>query len=158
MAEATFQRNTPQRKVILEELQTACTHPTAVELYELVRRRLPKVSLGTVYRNLELLSEAGLARKLGGGASEARFDGDLDVHCHVRCVECDRVHDVTGRPPELAGPKSDAAGGYEILGHRLEFIGICPDCNRRETNGSVAAEESRACEEELKEEEEKIAN
>ena len=85
------QRNTQQRRIILEELQGVRSHPTAVDLYELVRHRLPKISLGTVYRNLELLSRQGTIRKLDFGGEEARFDGDLMRHEHVRCVRCGRM-------------------------------------------------------------------
>ena len=63
-AEAGQRRKTRQRRVILEELQSVKSHPTAIELFELVRRRLPRVSLGTVYRNLDLLARAGFIEKL----------------------------------------------------------------------------------------------
>ena len=71
-----FQRNTRQREVILEELRKLRSHPTAPVLYEIVRRRLPRISLGTVYRNLELLAKSGVVRKLELSDSEARFDGN----------------------------------------------------------------------------------
>ena len=96
MPERGFQRNTPQRKVILEELQKAASHPTAAELYEIVRRRLPRISLGTVYRNLELLSESGLIRKLSMGSAEARFDGDLEDY--KRWTETRRPREAASQP------------------------------------------------------------
>ena len=71
------QRTTRQRQVILEELQKLQSHPTAAALYEIVRRRVPKISLGTVYRNLELLARTGLIRKLEFAGAEARFDGNV---------------------------------------------------------------------------------
>ncbi|MBN2024208.1 MAG: transcriptional repressor [Pirellulales bacterium] len=131
-------RNTRQRAVVLEELRGVNTHPTAVELYQIVRRRLPKISLGTVYRNLELLSRAGTIRKLDLGSGEARFDGDTRRHEHVRCVRCGRVGDVDASPEEMAGRGalerlSTQAGGYQILGYRLEFLGVCPRCAAAET-------------------------
>ncbi len=93
-----------------------------------MRRRLPRISLGTVYRNLDLLAEMGKIQKLDLGGGEARFDGNLDAHYHVRCVRCGRVDDVYGLPTGtlLDGPRD--AAGYEILGHRLEFVGVCPHC------------------------------
>jgi len=128
MTETKFQRNTPQRRVILEELQKTSSHPTAAELYAKVRRRLPRISLGTVYRNLDLLAEMERIQKLDLGGGEARFDGNLDAHYHVRCVRCGRVDDVHGLPAgaRIDGPRE--AAGYEILGHRLEFVGVCPHC------------------------------
>ena len=128
MSDSTFQRNTPQRMVILEELQKAAWHPTAVELYEAVRRRLPKISLGTVYRNLDLLAEMGTIQKLALAGTEARFDPNPDCHYHVRCVRCGRVDDLGGLAECLVPQQPDQATGYEILGHRLEYVGVCPDC------------------------------
>jgi Fur family ferric uptake transcriptional regulator len=128
MARQKSRRHTPQRNVILEELQKAVSHPTAAQLYEVVRRRLPKISLGTVYRNLDLLARMGKIQKLDLGGSEARFDGNPDLHYHVRCVHCGRVDDVHGPPADLVSDQPRGVGGYEILGHRLELLGICPQC------------------------------
>lgn len=130
MAENTIQRWTRQREVILEELRKLRSHPTAAGLYQIVRRRLPKVSLATVYRNLERLSELGMVRKLDLGGSEARFDGDLRHHDHVRCVGCGRVDDVPGPPLELGPDRQDDWGGYRIVDYRLEYLGVCPGCRR----------------------------
>lgn len=123
-----FQRNTRQRQVILEELRKLTSHPTAVGIYEIVRRRLPKISLGTVYRNLELLARTGLVRKLEMGNAESRFDGNVAPHDHVRCVRCGRVDDVSGPPLDLLGGPANDLHGYQILGHRLEYLGICSQC------------------------------
>jgi len=130
MSRSQFQRNTRQREVILEELRKLHCHPTATGLYEIVRRQLPKVSLGTVYRNLELLSQMGIVRKLGFSGSEARFDGDVADHGHIRCIRCGRVEDVGGGPLDPAVSEDHDCRGYEVLGHRLELLGICPDCRR----------------------------
>ena len=76
MTDKAFQRKTRQREVIMEELAASKSHPTAAELYQTVRRRVPNISLGTVYRNLDLLSQAGTIQKLDTIGSEARFDGN----------------------------------------------------------------------------------
>ena len=92
---------------------------------------MPRISLGTVYRNLDLLAEMGRIQKLDLSGGEARFDGSVDAHYHVRCIRCGRVDDVHGVPthPLVDGPTEPA--GYEILGHRLEFVGVCPHCRER---------------------------
>ena len=131
MGRGRFQRNTRQREVILGELRNLTSHPTAVGLYEIVRRRLPRISLGTVYRNLELLAEMGAIQKLDLAGSQARFDGNVDRHHHVRCTGCGRVDDVPGAPLDLARAKYNDCSGYEILGYRLEFVGICPGCREQ---------------------------
>ena len=122
------QRNTKQRQVILEELQKLTSHPPAVGLYQIVRQRLPKISLGTVYRNLDLLTRTGIIQKLEFGSEEARFDGNLPPHHHIRCVKCGRVDDIHGPPLELLGGMRDDFNGYCVLGHRIEFFGVCPQC------------------------------
>lgn len=138
VADGKLERNTPQRAVILEELRMVKSHPTAVELHELVRRRLPKISLGTVYRNLERLSRKGAIRKLTTGQGETCFDGDLAPHYHVRCIHCGRLDDVFGLS-DLPVPREGALfGGYQVLGHRLEFDGICPSCQEKSESRETA--------------------
>ena len=142
MAQPGHQRNTRQRRVILEELQRLDSHPGAAELYEIVRRRLPKISLGTVYRNLDLLVRNGVIRKLDYGGGESRFDADLSEHCHVRCVRCGRIDDVDEVLGKWPGAACKTLHGYRILGHRLEFSGICPACRglAESERGSAAGE------------------
>ncbi len=126
---AGFQRrNTRQRQVVLEELRKLVSHPTASDVYELARRRLPRISLGTVYRNLEILTREGRIRRLDSMGSEARFDGDVSDHHHVRCVRCESVGDVHGLTDPMARADMTHLGGYEILGYRLQFEGVCPAC------------------------------
>jgi Fur family ferric uptake transcriptional regulator len=132
MKNTGFQRQTRQRSVILDELRRAHDHPTARELYERVQIRLPRISLGTVYRNLERLHEAGMIRKLEYAGQETRVDGDLEHHYHIRCTRCHRLDDVPEITSDLVGQRFEELGGYRVTGHRLEFQGLCPDC-RNET-------------------------
>ena len=121
-------RMTTQRKVILEELRKVDTHPSADEVYEMVRKRLPRISLGTVYRNLEILSERGEIQKLELSGTLKRFDGVAENHYHIRCVDCGRVVDApVDCDIEINNQLRDATN-YRIIGHKLEFIGICPAC------------------------------
>ena len=120
---------TRQRRVILEELRKVNTHPSADEIYEIVRKRLPRISLGTVYRNLEILSDSGDIQKLETGCSLKRFDGNLSEHCHIRCVRCDRIADVPMLPDLKIDLERVNASDFEIIGHRLEFLGLCPQCS-----------------------------
>ena len=126
---------TRQRRAILEELARTDGHPTADELYHRLRKDLPRISLGTIYRNLELLAEHGLVRKLEVAGSQKRFDADTSEHYHVRCERCGRVEDVA---VDHLGHLDDAvaeASEYRILGHRLKFVGVCPACQRKEVGG-----------------------
>ena len=124
-------RMTRQRRAILEALAKVRTHPTADEVCRMVRRRLPRISLGTVYRNLELLSERGLIGKLEAGGSRRRFDAEVREHYHVRCLRCGRVADVSARPAIPSARAIRGESGYEIVGHRLEWVGLCPKCTRK---------------------------
>lgn len=125
-------RMTPQRKVLIEELRKLYTHPTADELYEVVRKRLPHISLGTIYRNLEILSRKGIIRKIELGGTQKRFDGDLEIHQHIRCTECGRIDDLpAGTAVTRCNMDLIEQTGYKVIENRVEFIGICPECRKR---------------------------
>jgi Fur family ferric uptake transcriptional regulator len=128
MKNQPFQRNTKQREVILQELRKLKTHPTAAGLYQIVLHRLPKISLGTVYRNLDLLVKAGAIQKLEHGSEEARFDGEVTPHHHIRCVKCGRVDDIHGLSLDPLGGVTEDFNGYRVLGQRIEFFGLCARC------------------------------
>lgn len=127
-------RNTQQRLVILEELRKMSSHPTACELYERVRKRLPSISLGTVYRNLEILSRTDLIQKIEIGCGTSRFDGNGEKHYHIRCKGCDRVDDISIKQEPTIKKSLQNTRGYKVLGHRLELIGLCPDCRKGSGN------------------------
>jgi len=124
-------RLTSQRQVILEELKKVKSHPTANEVYDMVRKRLPRIGLGTVYRNLDLLAEKGIIRKLEVGGDQKRFDGDISQHYHIRCVECDRVDDIFIERDNELEKNASSCCSYKILGHHVEFSGICSHCQPR---------------------------
>ncbi len=134
-------RNTPQRRIILEELRGMKSHPTASELYETVRKRLPRISLGTVYRNLEVLHQDGQINKLSWACGEARFDAHMEEHLHVRCRMCGAIHDLPadsleGHPafdPRKLEPSSVETEGFLIEGIKLEYSGLCPECRNQST-------------------------
>ena len=119
---------TTQRQVILEEVKKTNTHPTADEIYKLVRERLPRISLGTVYRNLEILSKNGMIQKLEWAGTQKRYDGRLENHYHIRCLNCGRVEDILMEPLSIIEDIFHKVCDYEIIGHRLEIIGLCSQC------------------------------
>ncbi len=134
-------RMTRQRQIILDELRNVTSHPTADQVYEMVRLHLPHISLGTVYRNLESLCEQGMIQKLEMGGVQRRYDGNPGSHYHVRCQHCDRVDDVTMDPVFSSEDSPDELSGYRITGHRLEFMGVCPQCYKnRKPNQSTGRE------------------
>ena len=131
MLQEKNRRITKQRQVILEELRKLKTHPSADEIYKVVRRRLPRISLGTVYRNLEILVEMGEIQKLELSGSLKRYDWDTNKHYHIRCVRCNRVDNAPIAPLNQLEDELYEATVFEIIGHNLEFTGLCPECSKK---------------------------
>jgi Fur family transcriptional regulator, ferric uptake regulator len=123
-------RLTTQRQIILEELAKVTSHPTANEVYDMVRKRLPRIGLGTVYRNLELMADSGVILKLEVGGTQKRFDATVDPHYHIRCSGCGRVDDIEIPVQHHINEVARTACDYEILGHHIEFSGLCKDCRK----------------------------
>lgn len=125
-------RLTTQRQIILEELGKVTSHPTANEVYDMVRKRLPRIGLGTVYRNLELMADSGVILKLEVGGTQKRFDATVTPHYHIRCSSCGRVDDVHIEVQHHINQLAKSASNYEILGHHIEFTGVCDTCQETE--------------------------
>ncbi len=121
-------RMTRQRSVILEELCKVKSHPTADELYGVVRKRLPKISLGTVYRNLDFLVENGRIVRLVSAGAIRRYDGDITPHHHTRCVRCGRIVDIARPAHALSVADMVVPEFAAIFAVWLEFEGICDSC------------------------------
>jgi Fur family ferric uptake transcriptional regulator len=122
---------TLQRRIILEELRKVKTHPGADEIFEMVRKRLPRISLGTVYRNLDVLTELKEIQKFENTGSLRRFDGTPENHYHIRCLKCGRLDDVPFEINTNIEKKVRPLTSYTVIGHRLEFIGICSECSSK---------------------------
>jgi Fe2+ or Zn2+ uptake regulation protein len=123
-------RMTRQRRLVLETVAATDAHPTAEWVYERVRRRLPRISLGTVYRNLQLLVAVGRLRPWRRGPT-TRYDADLSAHDHFSCRECGLLLDLERAPRAFAEERRLRARGHEIEDRVLEFVGICRDCRHR---------------------------
>lgn len=123
-------RYTRQRGEVFDYLQSVRTHPTAEEVYVAVRRRLPNISLATVYKSLDALVEAGLATKLANADGPGRYDCRSDSHYHLRCLKTGQVRDLeTPFDPQLLHKldphlvTSLRQQGFEITAYRLELLG-----------------------------------
>lgn len=131
-------RNTKQKKVILELLKGTDTHPTADWIYEEARKVLPDISLGTVYRNLRVLTENNVIQELNYGSSYSRYDGNPKEHYHFVCNECQRVFDVPLDVHYELDRKVEETTGWKVEMHRLEFYGVCADCQQQERKRNQA--------------------
>jgi Fe2+ or Zn2+ uptake regulation protein len=120
---------TQQRIAVFDYLQSVEHHPTAEEVFFAVKQKLPKISLATIYKNLESLANCGAITKLTYGDAAARYDIRTDHHYHTRCLTCGKLSDLDAEAGDefLAQikPKSD----FTVKDYRLELLGFCADCN-----------------------------
>lgn len=128
MSDKTSTRMTKQRKAILKILENTDIHPTADWIYEQVKKEIPNISLGTVYRNLNVLSEMGKIMTLDYGSSYSRFDGNPRNHYHFKCEKCEKVFDVEIEVLNNLNKKISKKSTFQVKSHRLEFYGICSEC------------------------------
>ncbi len=116
-----------QREMILNNLCSRTDHPTADELYMDLKEELPNLSLGTLYRNLALLSENGTILKFHCGTCD-RFDGNNNLHYHLICESCGRLYDLEHSPLTNLEEMFTESYGGEIRSHLLVFYGLCESC------------------------------
>jgi len=122
------ERQTRQRAAVYAVVSAAHDHPTAEQVHARVRRRLPRVSLGTVYRNLEKLAAQQRVRVVRLADHATRYDGMLDEHDHFLCERCGMVTDLL-RPQRLRAPSATLAPvGYTVRAQAVTLYGVCPQC------------------------------
>jgi Fur family peroxide stress response transcriptional regulator len=124
-------RLTDQRRLILSAVRATDTHPTADWVHAAVRRRLPRVSLATVYRNLRLLARHGWLAEIPGEPS-LRFDARVERHHHFTCSACGRIFDLDQPVDSRLDARVAAKTGHRVSHHRIEFFGSCGGCASRQ--------------------------
>lgn len=120
--------NTIQRSLVLDAVNRLKSHATADEVYAEVAATHPNISKATVYRNLNLLSEMGMIRKLEIPGGADRFDHICKEHCHVKCEKCGRVFDIEIPYIDGLDNRVENRNGFELTGYDILFRGICPGC------------------------------
>ena len=120
-------KHSRKRDAILECLRCTTSHPTAEWVYTQLKPEIPDLSLGTVYRNLNLLADAGeiLSIKTPGGS---RFDRTIEPHAHIICTSCSRVIDVPLPFDAQLDARASEQIGWSVSSHYTIFEGLCPDC------------------------------
>jgi Fe2+ or Zn2+ uptake regulation protein len=128
--ESAGRRYTRQRAAVYAYLHGTDCHPTAEQVFAAVRRRLPHISLATVYKALEALVDAHLATRLADSTGTARYDGRSEAHYHLRCERTGQIRDLPlpydPRLPDKIAPdlvETLRRLGFELTGHRLELVG-----------------------------------
>ena len=128
--EGRGRRLTPQREAVYHYLRRVHDHPTAEEVYLAVKPRIPRVSLATVYKALELLVGCGLASKFTYGNAATRYDIRTDLHSHARCLRCGRVKDLDVAPDRRWVARIKMPG-FRVTDFRFELLGQCAACRTR---------------------------
>ncbi len=126
-------RLTPQRLAVLKVLAASEGHPSVEQIYQRVRTNFPTTSLATIYKTVTLLKEMGEVLELSFNADHNRYDGHKPYsHPHLICAKCKTILDLEVNT--LSGLSQEVARstGYQIVSHRLDFFGICPQCQEKE--------------------------
>jgi len=124
---AKQKRMTRQKQLVYDILCSSESHPTADWIYAQARVAMPGISLGTVYRNLQVLEEEGSIQELNYGKTHSHFDGRADLHYHFICETCGSIFDVHNIMPLDFSDIEDKFPGV-LKTHRMEFYGTCDDC------------------------------
>ncbi len=125
MAGMKFSR---QREAVLACLRSTKAHPTAEQVYQKVREDFPKISLGTVYRNLNLLADCGEIIRINCGDGVEHFDATTEPHNHFICRNCGNVRDLELPSDSDLDARADAVFPGKIEGHEIYFYGKCENC------------------------------
>ena len=120
-------KHSKQKEAILAELRSRKDHPTAEDLYLTLKAEMPNLSLGTVYRNLNMLASDGVILKISFEGAD-RYDGNKELHYHFQCLECGCVTDVDMPLFNDINSKAQAYAKGRIDTHELIFSGVCDKC------------------------------
>ncbi len=125
------QRLTQQRSAVLHAVEMVRTHPSAEEVFHLVRKELPNISLATVYRNLHLLAEEGKIREVQFEGDVLRYDGITGPHEHFYCRSCRTVWDIDRSLSPQAIHDVERSMKASVESYNLDFYGLCSVCRRK---------------------------
>jgi Fe2+ or Zn2+ uptake regulation protein len=131
-------RFTKQRQTILEILRGTYSHPDANWVYKKVCKKIPKISLGTVYRNLNILTQDNMIKELACQPNLTRYDADMKPHHHLMCQLCHTIIDVKQSAEcdvnKTLMEKLIGEFNYQNVSCEIIFTGICPECANRDNN------------------------
>jgi Fur family peroxide stress response transcriptional regulator len=131
-------RITPQRLAILRILAESDGHPSVESIYDQVKTHFPTTSLATIYKNINVLKELDQVLELGFSDDSNRYDGNKPYdHPHVVCTVCRKILDPDIAALEDMTVELVSKTGFSILRHRLDFFGICPECQAKPTDSST---------------------
>ena len=123
-------RSSRQRDRLLELLKKTDIHPTVDWLYSRLKTEFPKLSLGTVYRNLSILIDQGKVLRIEAGSTFDRFEANTGLHYHLICEKCGKIRDFNMPENRALDTEASRLTGFKIRSHRIDFYGICFECSR----------------------------
>jgi Fur family transcriptional regulator, peroxide stress response regulator len=135
MSTGMIRRETKQREAILRILRNTRSHPTADQIYDMVRKDIPNISKGTVYRNLQVLQEERAVTELNLNGTVSRYEAKQGSHYHFRCEYCGRVFDLNEPIDKELDERVTESTGFKVSHHQTEFRGLCIDCQRSSEKG-----------------------
>lgn len=122
----------PQRIAICKVLAETEQYPSASDIYENIKPDYPSLSLATVYNTLEILVAHGKVNVLGdAGDGKVHFDPETKPHINLACIQCHQIIDISSTHVSIMDEEITQSSGYNLLGSRLIYYGICPDCQNR---------------------------
>ncbi|MEG2982634.1 MAG: transcriptional repressor [Raoultibacter sp.] len=121
-------RNTVQRTLVLQAVQSLHDHPTSADVYEVVRSQYPTISRATVYRNLGVLATQGEVLRVEVPNGADRYDFNHEDHYHIQCRLCGNIYDVDMPPLDNLPARIADKHGFEIESYQIIFEGVCPSC------------------------------
>lgn len=119
-------RRTPQRLAILKYLEGNSSHPSAEDVYFVLKEQFPTLSLATVYHTLEILERMGKVVELNVDSGKKRYDPVVAVHHHLVCLNCRKIVDIPEKYRPVLGAKEQK--GFRVLRSQVDFYGLCPEC------------------------------
>ena len=122
------QKLTPQREAVYKGIVERDDHPTASDIFEAARKRLPSISYATVYNSLRYLKETGLVHEIKFGDSASRYDGVMERHDHAICNQCGKLVDLDMPEAAKLMPAAARKSRFRPQSVHLTLRGVCPDC------------------------------
>lgn len=120
---------TPQRIAVYKYLQSTKEHPSAETIYKALQEEYPTMSLATIYKALKVLVDVNLVQEINVGEGNFRYDGNVETHSHVHCINCFKVDDIEGISFSFLNDEIKNHTKYNILSNQVYFYGLCEKCN-----------------------------
>ena len=121
---------THQRQVLYETMKTMHGHPSPEEVYARVKKKVPAISLATVYKNIHIFVESGVFREVSMHHGTVRVEMNGEPHHHMVCSKCKKIADIGESELGLAGPRGRLPGGFLVDRYAVDVIGVCASCQK----------------------------